>query len=129
MAGIDIQIKGLRDLTRNLQRVGRDLVASAGPALYEEAQVEKLESMRRTPVDTGALRASHDVSQPQTQGRDVSVTISVGGPSAPYAEVVHENMEALHATGQAKFLESTVREAVPHLAARIARRMAAALRG
>lgn len=91
--------------------------------LYEEALVETKESMRRTPVDTGALRASHVTRQPVSNGRDISVAIEVGGSTTPYALIVHENLEADHPVGQAKFLESTLLESAPHMAARVAKRV------
>lgn len=120
---VDFELKGLDEVTRNIERLAGDIVDTAGRALFEEAQVEKAESMRRTPVDTGALRGSHSVSRPAYQGRQVEVTISVGGPAAPYAVAVHENLEAIHPVGRAKFLESTILESLPFLAARVARRM------
>lgn len=92
-------------------------------ALVVEARVEMQESMRRTPVKTGALRDSHEVQAAEMNGRDVEVTIAVGGPQAPYAVYVHENLEAHHDIGQAKFLESTLRESAPFMAARLAARM------
>ena len=41
---------------------------------------------------------------------------------------VHENLDAFHRVGQAKFLESVLVESRPYLAARVARRMNAILR-
>lgn len=116
-------VKGMETVIRNLRRLADQIPNEVARALYAEAQVEKQESMRRTPVDTGALRASHEVSQPEINGRDISVTISVGGVSAPYAVIVHEDTHALHNPGQAKFMESTIMESKPFLAARIARRI------
>ncbi len=120
---MSIEVKGLDQVMRRLRAIADQLPHEIGRALYEEAQIEKNESMRRTPVDTGALRASHEVSAPVIAGHDISVTISVGGASAPYAIYVHENLEALHPTGQAKFLESTILESKPYLARRIAARI------
>lgn len=123
MAG-ELQVKGTDELLRNLRRLQELVPQEVARALYEEAQIEKTESQRRTPVKTGALKGSHEVSEPVIDGDEISVTISVGGSSAPYALYVHENTEALHPSGgQAKFLESTVLESRPYLAARIARRM------
>ena len=120
---VELDVKGLDKVMRNLERLAQQIPNEVGRALYEEAQIEKLESMRRTPVDTGALRASHEVSHPVINGRDIEVTISVGGVSAPYAVIVHENLDAFHPVGQAKFLESTIMESRPFLAQRIAARI------
>jgi hypothetical protein len=92
-------------------------------ALQAEAEIEKTESMRRTPVDTGNLRATHIVTKPEIHGDRVTVRIAVGGPSAPYALRVHEDLQAFHRVGQAKFLESTLKESAPFMATRIARRL------
>jgi hypothetical protein len=96
---------------KQLEELLRKKLEESKKALYIEALKIMAVSIMRTPVDTGALRASHSVSRPETNGDDTSVTISVGGPSAPYAIYVHENLEAHHPVGQAKFLESAILEA------------------
>lgn len=96
---------------------------TAGRALREEAEIEMTEAKQRTPVDTGALRASGRVEGPEIRGEEVSVTFQFGDAAAPYALYVHENMDAFHKVGQAKFLESTLIESQPYLAARIAKRI------
>lgn len=118
-----IELKGLDKVLARLTRLAQQFPNEVARALYEEAQIERQESMRRTPVDTGALRASHEVSRPVINGRDISVTITVGGVAAPYAIYVHENLHAFHNPGQAKFLESTLLESKPYLAGRIAKRI------
>ena len=95
-------------------------------ALFEVGQEEARESMKRTPVDTGALRASHEVQKPKQVGRDLSVEIRVGGPAAKYAVIVHEDLMAFHKTGGPKFLESTINEGSPHYPKRVANRILAA---
>lgn len=60
------------------------------------------EAKRITPVDTGALRAS---GYTQTMSGPEGVEIGIGF-SANYALYVHENLEAHHDVGQAKFLET-----------------------
>lgn len=93
-----------------------------GRALYREANTEMTEAKRRTPVDTGALRASGKVENPE-YGETISVRLSFGGVSSQYAIFVHENLEALHKIGQAKFLESTLLESSPYMANRLAKRL------
>ncbi len=116
-------LRGFAALTQKLAKLGQEAMGQAAAALYQEGLVEMKESMRRTPVETGTLRASHETSRPVIAGRDVSVRIAVGGPAAPYALIVHENLEADHPVGQAKFLESTILESAPYLAERVAKRM------
>jgi hypothetical protein len=116
------ELLGSNELIAKLENMMRKFPQEAARALYEEAQVEKTESMRRTPVEFGVLRASHDVSKPEISANEVSVKITVGGAAAPYAVHVHEDLEARHSVGQAKFLESTVAESRPFFAKRIADR-------
>ncbi len=106
----------IRDLKKSIpQQIAK--------ALYIEAQIEATESKKRTPVEFGHLRDSTTVSDPVIDGDAVSVLITVGGVAAPYAIHVHENLEALHEVGQAKFLESTLLESRPYIAGRVAKRL------
>jgi len=106
-----------------LERMANAIPGQVGRALYEEAQIELTEAKRRTPWDTGALRASGKVNKPEGSGRELSVKIEFGGPTAGYAIYVHEDLEAFHPYGQAKFLESTLLESAPYMAERIAKRL------
>lgn len=94
-----------------------------GRALYQEAQIEVKEIKIRTPVDTGALRASITLEGPTRQGRRIFVAVVAGGPSVPYAFSVHEDLEAFHKYGEAKFIERPLAESAPHMSARIAARI------
>lgn len=89
-------------------------------AIYQEAQIEMTESKRRVPVDTGLLRSTGFVNQPERAGRDISVTLGYG---TDYAVHVHEDVEAFHPVGEAKYLESVLNESRDHMASRIARRI------
>ena len=110
------------DVTVSLRKLVAGAPELIAAALQAELEIESTESQRRTPVDTGALRASHSVSV-QSDSDGVTGTISVGGVAAPYAVAVHENLDAFHPVGQAKFLESTLNESQDFLAQRIARRI------
>ncbi len=99
---------GFDELERNLQRIAARVPVEAGLALLEEGRVEMRESQRRTPVEEGDLRDSHELSGPENRNGAISVTISAGGPKAPYGARVHEDLGAHHDDGQAKFLESTI---------------------
>jgi hypothetical protein len=94
-----------------------------GKALQAEGNIEATESKRRTPVDTGNLRASTHVEPYHRSGRDISVRIVVGGTASPYALFVHEDLEAHHKVGQAKFLQSTILESAPFMLLRVAARL------
>ena len=79
---------------------------------------ELTEMERRTPVKYGPLRDSGEVTV-EWKGRVLTVTWSFGGASASYAIYVHEDMEAFHQNGQAKFCESVTNESAPHMLPRI----------
>lgn len=103
--------------------------AEAGVALREEAEIEMTEAKQRTPVGTGALRASGHVTGPTPTADGTEVKLAFGGPAAPYAVHVHENLDAFHPNGSAKFLESVLNESAPYMASRVAARLAARMAG
>lgn len=120
-------LKGAAEVRRRLERFKKNLPEEVGAALYKETEIEAKEVKRRTPVDRGNLRASVHVKGPfiYRSGKNVRIftRIAVGGPSAPYAIYVHEDLDAFHKVGQAKFLESVVLESRPYMAARVAKRL------
>lgn len=123
MAETTLTIVGLENVQARLNQLAQGMGAQVGAALRAEAEIEMTEAKRRTPVLTGALRASGHVTGPTWRLRHVTVELKFGGPAAPYAVYVHENVDAFHKNGEAKFLESTLLESAPHLAARVARRI------
>jgi hypothetical protein len=128
-------MQGADRIRHRLEGLAARIPNEVARALYEEALIEMKESMRRTPVDTGALRASHETLPPVISGRDISVTIQVGGPAVRYAIAVHEHLsehsppswiaagDVEFHVGGPKFLESTILESKPFMAARIAKRI------
>lgn len=110
VAGADQLAAALRQQSRSVRRRVQD-------ALVAEAEAALVESNRRVPVDTGELKASGRVVRPR--GDDLNVEIVY---DAPHAAVVHEDLEAVHPDGQAKFLESTLLESAPRMAGQIARK-------
>jgi hypothetical protein len=121
-------VKGVTEMNRALREIIDIFPRRVEAALYAEAQIEMTEAKRRTPVDTGKLRASGRVSQPVREGRTITVTLSFGGGAITYAVIVHENLEANHDSppfggGQAKFLESTLNESRPYIMPRIGKRL------
>lgn len=120
---IDSKVTGIERVSRNLIVVSQGFLDKAVRALEFEAEIEMTEAKRRTPVDTGALRGSGHVKPARRVGRDIMVELAFGGPAVPYAAKVHEDLDAFHKVGQAKFLESVVVESAPYMAARVAKRM------
>ena len=91
--------------------------------MREIDSVETPECKRRTPIDTGDLVNTVVTFGPEFRGNQVMAGTKAGGGRVDYAVYVHENLEARHPVGQAKFIESTYRESAPYLPARVARRM------
>lgn len=122
MAGPSI-FRGADNALRDLKKLQVYAPDEFARALYQEAQIELKEIKRRTPVDTGALRASEGITEPQRQGRRIWVEVYAGGPSAPYAFWVHYDLEAYHPHGEALYIERPLEESAPYLSARIAKRI------
>ena len=133
----EFDIKGFDLMSQRLSILAEVLPAAVGDALRAEAEIEMTEAKRRTPVDTGALRASGFVGGPtQVDAETQVVTLAFGGPAGSgnqgetndvdvgYAVYVHEDLEAFHPTGEAKFLESVLLQSAPYLADRVATRLA-----
>jgi hypothetical protein len=99
-------------------------------ALNIEGNIEMTEAKERTPVDTGALRASGRAHSPERKGfaQSVQQRLTFGGPAVQYALTVHEDMGAFHAVGQSKFLESVILESKPFMAARVSKTMLAEIK-
>jgi hypothetical protein len=117
---LKLNVKGFRELKKALKQQGPRAEQSLARALFTEGERIMTEAKRLTPVDTGALRASGHVQKPVIRRGRIEVTLGFGGPSAPYAVIVHENLNVRHQVGQAKFLEKPLNEAARGLAERIA---------
>lgn len=118
-----IIINGLEAVKSKLTQAEVKAPDELKKAMYQVALGVTRDSQRRTPVDTGALRASHETLPPTVSGRDFVVPIVVGGPAAGYAVQVHENLGAIHPKGgEAKFLENAVRAASATYADDVAKR-------
>lgn len=120
---VSYNLTGFDSVISKLKRIEKELPNLLDRAMVTEMNILMTESMKRTPVEFGTLRASHHVLGPKREGDEISVGIFVGGPAAPYAVFVHEDLEARHTVGQAKFLESTLRENARFIAGRISKRI------
>lgn len=85
--------------------------------------MDATEVKRRTPVDNGTLRGTVHVEGPEIGDGMVSTSVVAGGPSAPYAVIVHEDLTAQHKVGQAKFIESVIMESKATIGERVAKRV------
>ena len=120
---MQLEIKGLDEVRDRLESLGLTIQAKIGAALRAEGELVMTEAKRRTPVDTGALRASGLVTGPKKSGTETAVRLSFGNNAVQYAIPVHERLGISHKVGRAKYLESAFNEAFAGMAARIADRI------
>ena len=104
---------GFEELRRNIFNLIRALPDEIKQAMIVE-ETGTLELARsRTPVETGDLKKSGRLGDYTISGYESSLPIIFGegltsrNPDG-YAIYVHENLQAHHPVGQAKFLESAV---------------------
>jgi len=96
---------GLDNILDNLNsEIGR-IQGLNEQGLLSAALLVKGEAQRRTPVDTGNLKNSAYTDS--EGGNDPAAVI---GYQASYAPFVHEDLEARHDNGEAKFLERALNE-------------------
>lgn len=110
-------------MLKRLVRVREQFPDRFGAALEKEAEIEATECKKRCPVATGALRATIHVEGPKREGRKIQCSIVAGGPSAGYALTVHEDLDAYHKNGEAKFIERPLKESAPHMSERLTERL------
>jgi hypothetical protein len=112
-------VLGAAEMKSKLLAIARKTPTAIERAVYEFASVEMAESKKLVPVDTGTLRDSGMVDQPVRTATGVTVTLGYGGAAEEYALIVHEDLEAFHKTGQAKYLEQPLKESAPHFLSRV----------
>jgi hypothetical protein len=115
---MNLTLQGSQTFKRKLAAAAAVGPPSLLAALFQEANVILTASKQDyVPVDTGALRASGFVEPPVVTPEGGSVTLGFGGPSAPYAVIVHEDLTKRHPVGQAKYLEIPLRARIEGMAA------------
>lgn len=129
MAQWNVKLEGMEKLQNMLKVGGQQATIATARALYTEANKVFFDSQAQVPIDTGALRASGIVTKPYVVGTTATVQISYGGAAAPYAVIVHEDLEANHTVGKAKYLEDPLSQAIPTIANSVAKSVEALLKG
>lgn len=119
-----IQINGLVKALRNIRASRDGVLPATGRALKAEAETVMVLSQRLVPVDTGDLRDTGTVDEPQVANDEVRVAMRYGNSTVDYSVYVHEDLSARHPRGgQAKFLEQPALAATNGMTARLARRV------
>ena len=129
---MEIYFPDLERLQRALTQSGPEGVKVAARALRHEAQEAFAQSQDEVPVDTGALKNSGRL-RPETgvyeRGNEVYVELTYGGSATEYSIYVHENLEANHPHGNAKYLEGPMSRQVNGISGRIADKVERATKG
>lgn len=119
-----MRITGFSCVVSSLNTMKSGLFAKLSGCLSEAASSVMAESLKITPVATGELRARAFVDNPAVTGdtRKISLgyerngsvyPVTPSGSSEEYAVLVHERMDVSHAVGQAKFLETALKNFEP----------------
>jgi hypothetical protein len=93
-------------VARKIERMGRNVAGGApsGLRVIAELVLTDIKAARPghgVPIDQGPLRDSGQASGPDDKG---VVTVSFGGPAAPYALRQHEELSYRHTVGEARYL-------------------------
>lgn len=119
-----MRLHGATQLARKLRRAASGGSEAIAGVLTREAEaVITAAKQQYVPVETGALRASGFVAPPHVSGHRVAVVMGFGGPSAPYALIVHEDLTKRHPVGSAKYLEIPFKARVAGMPAVVAARL------
>lgn len=120
MTSKQIHITGLEQVEMNINRLIRDNWTDAKKGLREEANIILNNAVRQTPREFGDLRRSGTVEETKDTKREYEATI---GFNESYAAAVHENLNAHHDIGKAKYLEDPLMARVDDIPKNIARRI------
>ena len=113
------RLDGVEELKATLGKLADAAGPQSAKAITEVAELIMAKAKDITPVYVGkprkgvvpgALRASGHVEQAVITQDEASVQLGFGGPSAPYALIQHERTDFHHAVGQAKYLETPLKE-------------------
>ncbi len=111
-------LTGDKELIRNLKNLGPKARKGAKRGLVTHGELVATDAKRRTPVDTGALRSTLHRRDGQDLARQALEQWVVAGPlpsnaidtgpANKYAIAVHENLQARHKVGEAKYLQNAM---------------------
>lgn len=99
------------------------LLGDANEALRDTAATVAQDAVARAPIDTGALRNSVFIEMPKHRDpkKAAQAPITIGF-SVKYAMAVHERLDVIHLTGEAKYLWNAMVNHAPDWAAEMSKR-------
>ena len=118
---VEIKIERPIEIVERLNNLLVEYPEQVKNAVWEELEIVMSESKKLCPVDTGALRGSGHVPEPEATDGNIRATI---GYSQGYAYWVHELIDNYHEPPtQAKYLEDPLVQALPAITERIIERV------
>jgi hypothetical protein len=119
--GFSVTLEGDKEMIAKVKSFAKTFPLKVEAALYKQGELIMLVAkVEFVPVDTGALRSTGHVMIPVRMGNLIVVMLVFGGPAAPYALKVHEDLRTSHEVGEAKYLEKPMKLAAPTLLKKIA---------
>lgn len=137
---VNYEWRGLNEFLKKIRKKPEVLGPAVEGVLFEEAAELIAEAKRETPVDEGTLRSSGHVQLPEVENGTITVACGFGGPAGSgnqggtnseavgYAVYVHEDLNAHHNVGNAKFLENPLNRRKATMVGRMIQRLRARLR-
>lgn len=104
-----VQVRGAKEVLEQLNKIIRRSVTKTEVGMTKAGLFIKGQAIKKTPVDTGNLRANF-YTKTHSSGFVNKKIITEVGNNTEYAAAVHENLESSHKTGEAKYLENAVTE-------------------
>lgn len=102
-----MKVTGEKEVLASLNKSIREIKGKTKAGIMDALLYVEEESIVRTPVDTGNLRGSFYKTLLSFRGDKIAGEI---GNTAEYALYVHEDLDAAHTVGEAKFLENVLIE-------------------
>jgi hypothetical protein len=109
MAAVSVDITGVGYLIANLAKLDRGTRKECRKAITEIGDSKLPVMKERCPFKTGALRDTGRFTV-QVGKQRITLKFHFGNDSIRYALKQHEDLELEHKNGQAKYVESVVRE-------------------
>jgi hypothetical protein len=111
-ANASFEIRGTKQVNRNLQEYADRFPEAAAVALFDQMhEIVEPDVYESTPEKSGDLRGTIQTESSVQNGKIVSCSIVAGGDNAPYAWIVHEDLDAFHPVGSAKYIERPLNRA------------------
>jgi hypothetical protein len=117
---LSLKVDGVREMRAAVKRIAEQHPKQVKRILRQIAErIMTKAKTDRVPVRDGILKGTGTVEEDKTK---IRMTLSFGGPAAPYALDQHENQFYKHTIGGPKYLSGPLNEEVPNIAQEIARK-------